>query len=178
MVDGALEPATCNKFIEIFAGCPEVAADPQPDYSLRRYVFASAEPAFRQALLGLFPRVEGLVEGYFHHIGAGCEDWADDGFVMAQYRPGDDCALHLDGQTCEPGRNGLRLLTLLFYLNDADGGETYFPNQDVAISPREGRAVLFPVQLTHPHGVKPAASDRYILQTWITEAGLQVTPEE
>src|SRR5690606_26793381 len=87
------------------------------------------------------------------------------------YGLGDACIPHVDGQCTVAPQNGLRLCTVLFYLNDVEsGGETSFPLQSVRVQPRRGRAVVFPVGFTHPHEVLPPTSGaRYIMQTWITD---------
>jgi hypothetical protein len=83
--------------------------------------------------------------------------------------------MHIDGQTTEEPHNGLRIATLLIYLNDVpEGGETCFPMQGVAVKPERGKAVMFPVGFTHPHSVVKATSKRYIVQTWITHPAFVV----
>jgi hypothetical protein len=85
--------------------------------------------------------------------------------------------MHIDGQTADDHHNTLRIATLLFYLNDVDdGGETYFPLQNLKVKPKTGRAVVFPVGFTHPHEVLKTESPRYILQTWITDPNFKVIP--
>ncbi len=101
-------------------------------------------------------------------------DLMDDGFILAHYKPGDALELHIDGQSSEKGNNGLRVATVLFFLNQAKGGELEFPLQSQTIKPALGSGVVFPVDFNFPHRVLPAKTDRYILQTWLTDARYQV----
>ena len=72
-------------------------------------------------------------------------------------------------------RGGQRIASLITWLNDVpEGGETWFPLQDLKVKPKRGMAVVFPVGFTHPHEVLATKSRRYILQTWITDPDLLV----
>lgn len=51
-----------------------------------------------------------------------------------------------------------RILSALLYLNDVDGGETYFPHFDFAISPEAGKLVLFPSNFIYGHEARPPRS--------------------
>ena len=89
--------------------------------------------------------------------------------------------LHPDG-TCtdsviHPTRNHhikiVRSLTIVGVLNDDyDGGEYYFPSQNVKLKLKAGSFVMFPPYWTHPHSVskiitKPNCNEyRYIVSTW------------
>uniref|UniRef100_A0A6C0B803 Prolyl 4-hydroxylase alpha subunit Fe(2+) 2OG dioxygenase domain-containing protein n=1 Tax=viral metagenome TaxID=1070528 RepID=A0A6C0B803_9ZZZZ len=89
--------------------------------------------------------------------------------------------LHPDG-TCtdsviHPTRNHyikkVRSLTIVGVLNDDyDGGEYYFPAQNVKLKLKAGSFVIFPPYWTHPHSVskittKPNCNEyRYIVSTW------------
>lgn len=172
--ENVLTPAFCREVIAKFDADNRVKPDPQPDYSTRTFLDISLFKEWASANATFCKQVNSLVGTYFHREGplaaATHHDWADDGYVMCRYDAGDACILHTDGQCAAEGINGLRLATLVFYLNDVpQGGETVFPVQDIQVSPVEGRAVLFPVGFTHPHQVLPAKSKRYIMQTWITD---------
>jgi prolyl 4-hydroxylase len=50
---------------------------------------------------------------------------------------------------------GVRILTLFLYLNDVeDGGETRFPNLGIVVTPKRGRAVLWPSTLNEAPDIK------------------------
>ena len=117
-----------------------------------------------------------LPEPYTH---ASISEWINDGFIVAKYTKGDICGFHDDNQNPDAPANGLRYLTVIFFLNDVpEGGELHFPVQGVKIKPKQGSMVIFPAQLTHPHEVLPTLTDRYVLQTWVTDTNLMVVNRE
>lgn len=62
-----------------------------------------------------------------------------------------------------------RFLVCFWYLNDvAEGGETAFLWQnEVAVKPKRGRAILFPPMWTHPHeGRTPISNPKYIIGSY------------
>jgi hypothetical protein len=62
-----------------------------------------------------------------------------------------------------------RYLVLLWYLNDVEqGGETRFPQLDVAIPARAGRLLMFPPYWMYQHeGMPPLSGDKYIISTYL-----------
>jgi len=181
--ENVLSPEFCRDIIKKFDLDQRVEPDPQPDYSTRKFLDISLYREWSSVNAVFCQHVNRLVGEYFHREGplaaATHTDWSDDGYVMCLYDVGDACILHTDGQCAVEPNNGLRLATLVFYLNDVpEGGETVFPVQDVKVSPVEGRAVMFPVGFTHPHQVMEAKSKRYIMQTWITDPNMVVYPRD
>ena len=175
ILDTALTPELCQALIHRFTQDSRVEQDPQPDYSERLFLFLSDKPDWLELLNKVEIVSNQIVGDYFAYPPPydvhSRKDWFDDGYVLAHYRKNDVCAMHDDGQV--PG-GAVRLATLLFYLNDAEGGETHFPLQGMKVAPKQGRAVIFPPTLQYPHEVLPAGSDRFILQTWITDPELLV----
>ena len=178
ILEGVLSPEFCNEVIEKFKTDAHVADDPQPDYSKRRYLNLSEQNSWLTQLSTLLDCSNDVAEKFFHSredlMDVSVPDWVDDGFIMSCYSPGDDLVLHVDGQSCDHPYNGLRLATLVLFLNDCEGGELYFPVQDRTIKPKQGRAVIFPPGYTHPHEVKTTNSSRFIIQTWLTDPSLEV----
>jgi hypothetical protein len=177
--ENVLSPEFCRDLIAKFDNDTRVQPDPQPSYSTRSFLDISLFRDWTPQNTTFCRYVNELVASYFHREGplaaATHTEWADDGYVMCCYDVGDSCILHTDGQCAVEPTNGLRLATLVFYLNDVPlGGETVFPVQNLKIAPVQGRAVMFPVGFTHPHQVMKASSKRYIMQTWITDPNLLV----
>jgi len=50
--------------------------------------------------------------------------------------------------------------------------------QDTKVKPVMGSAVVFPVGFTHPHEVEESLSNRYIVQTWLTDTRFVVVDAE
>jgi hypothetical protein len=177
--EGVLDAAFCREVMARFDADARVQPDPQPDYSTRKYLNISTCADWGPINLKFARLVTRLVREYFARApelaAATHEETSDDGFVVVRYDPGDAVIMHVDGQCSVPPNNGLRLATVLFYLNDVDdGGETWFPLQNVKVPPKEGRVVVFPVGFTHPHSVLATKQKRYIMQTWITDPSLLV----
>lgn len=170
----------CESLIRRFDSDSNVRADPQPEYSTRRYLNISQSVGWIRELTQATQYADPLIAEYFRlpepFASSSIQEWLNDGFVLAKYAPGDACGFHDDAQSPIPPANGLRYLTVIFFLNDvADGGELHFPVQDVKIKPKRGSVVVFPAQLTHPHEVLETRQDRYVLQTWVIDPNLIVT---
>ncbi len=89
------------------------------------------------------------------------------GFSMARYNIGDFCHEHKDAWF---GRPNKPVLSLVYYLNDVqEGGELYFPAQQVAVKPQQGKLVIYPSDYTHRHSVhKVISNPRYIAMTFLS----------
>jgi prolyl 4-hydroxylase len=74
------------------------------------------------------------------------------------YTPHSDTGLHRSD----------RYFTVVCYLNDDfEGGQTSFPRLDYKVTPRSGKAVIFPA--TYLHCAEPVTSgEKYILVSWLT----------
>ena len=87
-------------------------------------------------------------------------------FNIQHYKPGGGYFI----EHCE--RDGyshtFRVLAFMTYLNDVtDGGETYWPNQDVKIKPEKGLTAFWPTDYTHTHqGIVSKTQDKYITTGW------------
>ncbi len=175
----ALSPAYCQQLIDRFEQDSRVQVDPQPEYSTRSYLNISQQFDWLREVQKVTRFADPLLAEFFRlpepYRSAEPKEWLNDGFVIARYRPGDICALHDDYQSPVPPSNGLRLATMIFFLNDvSEGGELHFPVQAVKVKPKQGEAVVFPAQLTHPHEVLSPKTTRYVLQTWVIDPQLVV----
>jgi hypothetical protein len=85
---------------------------------------------------------------------------------LSLWNAGTEAGVHSDSNLAE-----YIMYSTVVYLNDNyDGGEIYFPNQDVEIKPPAGSMVLFPSGgHEYFHGVKPVISGRrYTIAMWHT----------
>lgn len=134
--------------------CLSVYADNDPDaYMLDQWILKQLD----DILIEWFTLTnEGNYEMQDAVIGS------DEGYLIQVYDETDYYNLHVDfGHDHYSGRS----LNVLFYLSeDLEGGETFFPVQDVQVQPTTGRMILFPPYWTHPHSAKPVTKGRkYVL---------------
>lgn len=76
-------------------------------------------------------------------------------WMPGQYQlPHADKELHEGENAGKPNDFPYYDLASLFYLNDDyEGGELYFPNQNIQIKPKSGAAYFFPGDMNYIHGV-------------------------
>ncbi|MGE0580526.1 MAG: 2OG-Fe(II) oxygenase [Steroidobacteraceae bacterium] len=173
--DGSLEPALCARMLDSFA---QLARFHQPNgAAVRRGLEASAWTELNvtrladAAFLGSFRRtIASALARYNADVGLtiGVPDsGVTSDLVIKQYRPGGREKFQLHFDAIHHVAN--RYLVLLWYLNDvADGGETCFPQLDLAIAPRAGRLLMFPPYWMYQHeGVPPVSGDKYIVSTYL-----------
>ena len=94
----------------------------------------------------------------------------DMGYAVQRTLPGEHYHWHIDGGSHSFSH---RQLVAIWYLNDVagPGGETEFRVQKIAVTPREGKLILFPPFWTHEHrGVTLEAGVKYIATTWVVFA--------
>ena len=180
-----LSPKICQKLIDTFNNDPSVSKDPQPDYSTRDFakISDSKNKKWLRLVDQVYEKLEFVTQDYFDRPegfeGVMLPEWSDDGLVMSRYNRGDSLILHVDGHSCTPPNNHLRVATVVFYLNDVEvGGETFFPLQNKKIKPMRGSCIIFPPTLNFPHQVFASKSARYIIQSWIVDPHLLVVPNE
>lgn len=61
-----------------------------------------------------------------------------------------------------------RVFSAVLYLNEVEnGGETYFNNLDISVSPKGGRLVLFPANYAYKHEARiPVTGEKNVIVTW------------
>jgi hypothetical protein len=65
-----------------------------------------------------------------------------------------------------------RVLALVWYLNDADGGATEFLYQGLRITPRTGRLLMFPTGFEYVHRSQPVTSGaKYVAVGFLEHCG-------
>jgi hypothetical protein len=87
----------------------------------------------------------------------------DEGFQVLKYEKGQFYKTHLDY-----GKENSRVLSVLLYLNeDYEGGETYFPRQNIKIKGEQGDVLLFPSNYCYPHSAEEILDGiKYSVVTW------------
>jgi predicted 2-oxoglutarate/Fe(II)-dependent dioxygenase YbiX len=89
--------------------------------------------------------------------------------------PHADKELHIGDDAGKPNLFPHYDLAGLFYLNDEyEGGELFFPNQDLKFKPKKGGAYFFPGDMNYIHGITEITSgERYTVPFFwtITELG-------
>jgi hypothetical protein len=103
------------------------------------------------------------------------------GIPIREYCEGSEMSSHNDGYgfVSENGVNVKPYITLLLYFNDNyQGGEIYFPDHSVSIKPKAGSVVIFPSNFNH--GVKLVSSgSRYLTSVYVYEkpfSSYEITP--
>lgn len=93
---------------------------------------------------------------------------SDDGYKLLCYPPDAFHKPHVDQNTDENDKKKLCLVSGILYLNeDFEGGQTNFPLQNVSITPKIGRVILFPSSFSHIYESKPIISGyKYAIVTW------------
>ena len=91
---------------------------------------------------------------------------------LVKWEIGDMQHPHADGENPnnESHPFSWRNFGCVFYLNDNyEGGEIYFPNQNIEIKPKPNTLVFFPGTMEYLHGVKPITDGiRYTLTSFWT----------
>lgn len=112
------------------------------------------DPKIAPVLEGLFQRLRPIVEDFYK------VKVQPTGVTIVRWLPGQFQKPHADKELHEGPDAGLPNdfpyydLSSLFYLNeDYEGGELYFPLQDVKFKPKKGAAYFFPGDMNYIHGV-------------------------
>jgi len=96
----------------------------------------------------------------------GVESFFMSDFNFQMYKPGMAYwNIHSERQCTLDGR---RHLVWMIYLNDVDDyGGTYFKYQNVAVTPKAGRILIWPTDWTHSHmGIVSPTQEKCILTGW------------
>lgn len=89
------------------------------------------------------------------------------GYEMLRYREGELFAPHVDTSRACPILSRRRLSAVAYANDDYEGGELYFPRQDIVVPKEAGSLCLFPSGFTHPHESRPVTSGvKYSAVTW------------
>ena len=174
--DAHLEPALCEKLIASFNALSRfqqqngrnIRADALADSSWTELNVTRLSDA---GFLTFFrSRIDHALEAYNRDVQLpipvpNSAQIAD--LVLKRYRPGHEERFQLHFDAVNHLAN--RYLVMLWYLNDvAGGGETRFPQLDIAVAPKAGRLIVFPPYWMYQHeGLMPVSCDKYILSTYL-----------
>jgi len=117
------------------------------------------DPSISPIIAGLFQRLKPIVEDFYkvkvNPTGTTIVRWLPGHLQM----PHADKELHDGPDAGKPNDFPQYDLSSLFYLNDDyEGGELYFPNQEVKFKPKKGAAYFFPGDKNYIHGVTEVKS--------------------
>lgn len=112
------------------------------------------DPRIAPVIAGLFERLKPIIEEFFE------VKVVPTGTTIVRWLPGQFQNPHADKELHEGPDAGMPNdfpcydLSSLFYLNDDyEGGELYFPLQDIKFKPKRGAAYFFPGDMNYVHGV-------------------------
>lgn len=92
--------------------------------------------------------------------------------VIIKWRPGMEQRPHADKQMNDGRPNPFPtydINSLIYYNDDFEGGELYYPDYDLIVKPKPGLAVAHPGDINYLHGVKNVISgERYTTPSFYT----------
>jgi Rps23 Pro-64 3,4-dihydroxylase Tpa1-like proline 4-hydroxylase len=81
---------------------------------------------------------------------------------VLKYEPGDFYKAHSDSSP-----SVYREFSAVAYLNECEGGETFFEKFNISVKPKPGRLVIFPANFSYRHSAKPPISgNKFVVVTW------------
>lgn len=107
------------------------------------------------------------LQGEKSAIGHGITNFKDRGYLIRSYEKSDGY-FHWHNDFSYDKNHGLRMLTLIWYLNDVvEGGETEFIDGTI-IKPKVGQLLIFPTSWYMVHrGKMPISNKKYIVTGWL-----------
>jgi hypothetical protein len=103
-------------------------------------------------------KIKEIIESCF-----GCKVHDEGLTSVVEMKTGDSMPVHLDHGSAQNKSVGLKtgaghptrdLSSVLYYNNNYEGGEIYFPKQDLLVKPEPGMFICFPAKDEFPHQVK------------------------
>jgi prolyl 4-hydroxylase len=165
--DDALSPARCQALIDRFEASPghEIQRR-EAGHSFVQLDVTQHWPDEQRLLMTIFV-------DYFNKYQAALKArfwpprFALEHVRLKRYLPNgrDEFPPHVDVMGQAAAR---RFMTAFIYLNRPKGGETVFPELDIAVAPAPGKLLAFPPLWLFPHaGLPPRDSPKYILHTYL-----------
>jgi prolyl 4-hydroxylase len=165
--DDVLSPETCRELIARFEASPEKEdVRRECGYSFTQINVTQHWPDQHKTLV---PAFLSCLNRY--QLAVNARFWPPqfcfEHLRLKRYLPDgrDFFGLHVDVMGQAAAR---RFMTAILYLNSVEGGETVFPELDVAVAPAPGKLVAFPPLWLFPHaGLSPRSDSKYILHTYL-----------
>ena len=100
-------------------------------------------------------------------FGNGIRNFRDRGYLIRSYEKSDGY-FNWHNDFSMDSQYGIRMLTLIWYLNDVDeGGETEFVDGTI-VKPKTGQVLIFPTSWYMAHrGRMPISNKKYIITSWL-----------
>lgn len=166
-----LRSEECEYFILLYETfwSPDVGQDYDGNRVIDHSVF-SRSTEIEQYLRGVAKRLQDRIQEFF-----GVTDLVLESLFLAALREGGFHDAHADNEKYVSGKwmpnhTPQRDYTAIVYLNsDFSGGDLWFPQHNVCISPKCGLLVAFPSSGDFVHGVdRVSRGTRYSLPVWFT----------
>lgn len=134
----------------------------QTGYSPYGLYAANDSPTLTYVLDRYYNILKNIIETSFN-----CSVYDEGLTSIVEMKTGDSMPVHLDHGSVQNKSVGLKtgagnptrdLSSVLYYNNDYEGGEIYFPEQDLLIKPQPGMFICFPAKDEFPHQVKEIKS--------------------
>lgn len=173
--DGAMPAAVCERLLQTFEGFPEaqqlngravrsgLEGSQWTEMDVGKFANRELKQQFHQWIQEYKARYE-------HDCGMAEALPAPGGYaqlILKRYRNAGDEGFQTHFDSLRDVSN--RYLVILWYLNDvADGGETVFPDLDLAVRPKQGRLLMFPPYWMYRHtAMPPVSGPKYIISTYL-----------
>lgn len=171
IIDDCLSEDVCKSLIDKFDVCEQVNRDSSWDIDYKSFseINLTTHPEFEEEQTIFYNTTKKLYQFYKEKCGIqfvpdeiGYED-----VRMKRYlcNDRDQFGWHADVGDYASAR---RFLVMFYYLNDVkEGGQTEFFSEQIKVTPKRGRAVIFPPMWMYPHrGCKPISGSKYIVSTY------------
>lgn len=137
----------CEKYLELGNRCSYTTGERENVWSNRIAYLLSIDMNHR----GLLQRLQDKIRGV-----TGKELYADT-FSLVRWRPGDVQLPHADGEEPDGSPHPYpwrEYGSVLYFNDDYEGGELYFPGHELELKPKPGTFAFFPGTTEYLHGVR------------------------
>jgi hypothetical protein len=160
IIENILDKKDLEKIIFYLKNTP-VAFD-ETGYSPYGVYAGGDSPVLAKLLEPSYSKIKNIIESSFN-----CTVYDEGVTSVVELKTGDSMPVHLDHGSAQNKTVGLKtgaghpsrdISSVLYYNNNYEGGEIYFPNQDLLIKPEPGMFICFPAKDEFPHQVREIKS--------------------